>query len=69
MWDLPIRVLAFAMLALLSERLGRYKATVLGIAVLSVCLIDLRQYDVFFVRASIYEPVSEELMRAVNILK
>lgn len=69
-WDLPIRVLAFAQLTVFASRLrAGWQRWGLASLLLIVCLVDTRQYFVFFVRAGIYDPVPAQLLRAVDILK
>jgi 4-amino-4-deoxy-L-arabinose transferase-like glycosyltransferase len=68
MWDMPTRVLAFSLLAALADKFHRHKALLLGLAVAAVCLVDLYQYYVFFIRANLYELIPEDLLRAVRML-
>jgi len=69
MWDMPMRYMAFCRLAALSSYFERRKNAVLVILVAVVCLVDLRQYWVFFVQHNLYELVSAYLLNAVDILK
>jgi 4-amino-4-deoxy-L-arabinose transferase-like glycosyltransferase len=69
MWDMPLRVLAFAALASLTLNLRRYRTMVLAGAVVLVCAVELRQYLILFVQFPLYELVSEGLLRALKILK
>ena len=73
MCDMPLRVLAFANVACLAEYFGNRRCLVLVLAVAALCAFDLHQYYVFFDRHSdaggLYELITEELMRAVKILK
>lgn len=69
MWDLPLRYLAVLCLMNLTGRFGRGKDLALGLTVAAICLIELHQYFVFFVKFELYELVTEGLLRAVNILK
>lgn len=69
MWDMPLRFLAFSLLALLLDPFRRYRNILLGIAVALICAIELRQYIILAVQFPLYEPVSEALLRALHILK
>ena len=68
MWDMPLRYLALGCVADLSRNFRRRELTIVG-AVLVLCLIDLRQYYIFFVQHDLYELVSAGLLRALQILK
>jgi hypothetical protein len=69
MWDMPLRYLAVGCLADLT-RLSDRRAPVLMIgAVALLCVIDLRQYYIFFVQHDLYELVTAGLLRALEILK
>jgi 4-amino-4-deoxy-L-arabinose transferase-like glycosyltransferase len=68
MWDMPMRYLAFGCLADLARPFRRRDLIVIG-AVIFLCLIDLRQYYIFFVQNDLYELVTGALLRAVKILK
>jgi hypothetical protein len=67
MWDMPLRYLAFWQLGILCEYFGRRKKLALTLSMALLCFFDLRQYDLFFVKYHIYEPVPKELLRAVKI--
>lgn len=68
-WDLPLRALAFAQIALIASRFGKREAFVATLLVCGIGAYELRQYWIFFSDYGIYEPVSEGLLRAVKILK
>ena len=73
MWDMPLRFLAATQLFILSERLSqRFRRSPQFIAVLlfaALCTLELRQYSIFFVKNDLYELVTMELMRPINIVK
>jgi 4-amino-4-deoxy-L-arabinose transferase-like glycosyltransferase len=69
MWDLGLRILAFAQLSCLCEHFGRRKHLVLAFAIVLICAVDLRQYYVFFVENKTYELVSAGLLHDLLILK
>jgi 4-amino-4-deoxy-L-arabinose transferase-like glycosyltransferase len=69
MWDLPLRYLAVGCLTNVSALFGKRANWWLGIFVVAVCAIELRQYIVFCVQHDLYELVTEGLLRAIRILK
>jgi 4-amino-4-deoxy-L-arabinose transferase-like glycosyltransferase len=69
MWDMPLRYLSVIGLTKISSSLGRRRHLWLTLGLLAVCLLELRQYEILFVRAPLYELVTEGLLRAVHILK
>jgi hypothetical protein len=68
-WDLPLRVLAVAQLALIAGFFGPRRLLVLAVGVAAICAYELKQYVTFFKDFGLYELVSEGLLRAVKILK
>jgi hypothetical protein len=69
MWDMPLRMLAFAQLAELGSRFGRYSKITTAAAVAALCAIELRQYFVLFIWYPGYELVTANLLQALRILK
>ena len=69
MWDLPLRYLATFCLANVSQRFGARPTLWLAIFIAAVCVIELRQYLVFFVENDLYELATSGLLHAVKILK
>ncbi len=69
MWDFPLRFLAILCLVRLSAFFPRSGSFCLALSVIGICAIELRQYEIFFVRHDLYELTTEGLLRAVNILK
>jgi 4-amino-4-deoxy-L-arabinose transferase-like glycosyltransferase len=67
-WEFPLRVLAVVQIGALAERLPR-QALALALMAGLLCAIDLWQYHHFFVTYSMYDPVPESLLRAVQMLK
>jgi len=69
-WDMPLRWIALGQLTAIAgtipQRFGRF-FIVFGVALL--CLVDLRQYLLFFAENGIYDPIPESMLRALNILK
>ena len=68
-WDMPLRLLAFAQLAELTRRCGPRQPLALGIAVTALCAYELRQYLLFFHQHPLYELVTGGLLFVVKILK
>ena len=68
MWDMPMRYLALGCLVDVTRSIRR-RELILVIAVALLCVIDLRQYYLFFVQHDLYELVTAGLLRALQILK
>jgi len=71
MWDMPLRLLAFTQLGLLTTRLPqRWIQPGLCLAVAGLCAFDLHQYQVLFVNFDRdYEMITTNLLYALKILK
>jgi 4-amino-4-deoxy-L-arabinose transferase-like glycosyltransferase len=69
MWDMPLRFLAFSSLFALVAPIRRHRHILLGVAMVLICAIELRQYYILAVQYPLYELVSEGLLRALHILK
>ncbi len=70
MWDMPLRFLAFSQLGLLAARFGKREHVALITGVVALGALDLRQYDILFVRFDVdYEMISSNLLQALRILK
>ena len=69
MWDMPLRFLALFSLVALVAPIRRHRHILLGAGVALICAIEFRQYYILAVQYPLYELVSEELLRAVHILK
>lgn len=69
MWDMPLRVLAFSAIVAFAGQWQRHSRWIVSIAVGLICLVELRQYLILFVRYPLYELVTEGLLRALHILK
>jgi hypothetical protein len=68
MWDFPLRfLLAIYLVKLTAE--WRKRNLCYFAAIVILCLVDLRQYQLLFVRFGLYELVPEGLLRALQILK
>ena len=68
MWDMPLRYLAVACVADVTRSFHRRGLILIG-AVALLCLVELRQYYIFFVQHDLYELVTAGLLRALQILK
>jgi 4-amino-4-deoxy-L-arabinose transferase-like glycosyltransferase len=69
MWDMPLRYLAIGCLADLTRSFQRRGPILMVGALTLLCVIDLRQYYIFFVQHDLYELVTAGLLRALQILK
>jgi 4-amino-4-deoxy-L-arabinose transferase-like glycosyltransferase len=69
MWDMPLRFLAFSQIGFLAQLFKRHTALLTGLAVAFVALIELRQYYILAVQYPLYELITHDLMRALQILK
>jgi hypothetical protein len=69
MWDMPLRFLAFSQLAAMCARFGKREAFILTLCVVAMCAIDLRQYDIFFVKHELYELIPLDLARSLRMIK
>ena len=68
-WDMPLRLLAFAQLADLTRRFGPRQPLALSAAVAVLCAHELRQYLLFFHENPLYELVPGGLLFVLKILK
>jgi hypothetical protein len=69
MWDMPLRYLAVMCLLALTSAAGCYRAAILSVSIVFLCIFDLRQYYIFFVQHDLYELVPAGLLHALLILK
>jgi uncharacterized membrane protein len=69
MWDMPLRFLAFSQLAAMCARFGKRGPFILTLCVVALCAIDLRQYDIFFVKHELYELIPLDLARSLLMIK
>jgi 4-amino-4-deoxy-L-arabinose transferase-like glycosyltransferase len=68
-WDMPLRLLAYAQLAQLTQRFGTRQPLVLGVLIAGVCAYEARQYYIFFVEHNLYELVVGGLLYSLKMLK
>ncbi len=68
-WDMPLRFLAAGQLVSLSGEFGKRRNGWLALLVACVCGVELIQYHRLFVESSLTELVTENLDRALKILK
>jgi 4-amino-4-deoxy-L-arabinose transferase-like glycosyltransferase len=69
-WDMPLRLLAFSQLGLLTAHFGRHHAALLLVlATVALCAFELRQYFVFCVDWPAYALVPSDLLHATRIIK
>ncbi len=68
-WDMPLRLLAYAQLAQLTLRCGPRQPLVLGSLIAGVCAYEWRQYYILFHDHALYELVVGGLLYALKMLK
>ncbi|MES2570024.1 MAG: glycosyltransferase family 39 protein, partial [Verrucomicrobiota bacterium] len=68
-WDLPLRALAIAQIAILARPHGRQTVLVTTVLVACLCAYEFRQFGIFFQDFGLYELASEGLLRAIKIIK
>lgn len=68
-WDLPMRALAAVQVGALAARFGRWQMLAATLGIVALCAYDLRQYQLFFVEAGLYELVTGGLLQVLRILK
>jgi len=69
MWDLPLRFLAFSQIVWLAPIAKKYAAGFAAICVFVLAAIEFRQYLILAVHYPLYELISDDLLRALRILK
>jgi 4-amino-4-deoxy-L-arabinose transferase-like glycosyltransferase len=69
MWDMPLRFLAFAQIGALAALAQRYRTLVTMLAVVVIMGVELRQYFILAVQYPLYELITHDLLRALQILK
>lgn len=69
MWDMPLRFLAFGQICAFSALAQRYRTALTASAVVVVMTIELRQYFILAVQYPLYELITRDLLRALQILK
>jgi hypothetical protein len=69
MWDFPLRFLAASAVLTLCESIRWRPRLPITVVVGLLALSDLRQYRRIFVQMDVYEPVTPNLLHAVDILK
>lgn len=69
MWDMPLRFLALSQISAWAALARRHQVWAMCGFVLLLCAIEFRQYLVLSVQYPLYELVTEQLLRALKILK
>jgi 4-amino-4-deoxy-L-arabinose transferase-like glycosyltransferase len=69
MWDMPLRFLAVSQIGVLAQLFKRHAALLIGLAVAFLALMELRQYYILAVQHPLYELITHDLLRALQILK
>lgn len=69
-WEIPLCWLAFSQLVSLSEKFQRFSPTIILALLLSVVsVVGLHQYQRFFVKGGVYDPVTASLTWAAGLQK
>ena len=69
-WDVPLRWLALTQILLFAQRLRKLNPAMVAVSVLLlVCASDLWQYNVYFVKAKLYDPITTNLVYAAGLTK
>ena len=69
-WDIPLRWLALTQILLFAERFRKLNSAIIATSLLLlVCASDLWQYDVYFVKAKLYDPITTNLVYAAGLTK
>lgn len=69
-WDVPLRWLALTQAILLSQGLRKIRpAIALACLLCLICASDLWQYNVYFVKAKLYDPITTNLVYAAGLTK
>ena len=69
MWDLPLRFLVFSQIVMLASWIKQYRDLIIAAAVVLLAAIEFHQYIVLAVRYPLYELITHDLLRALQILK
>lgn len=69
LWDFPLRFLAASAVLLLASNLRWRRPAVITAIFAVMCYADFRQYQRIFVTHNVYDPVTPELLHAVDMLK
>jgi len=68
-WDMPLRFLAVSCLFGLVGPIGRYRNLIFGAVIALIAAFEFHQYIVLAVRFPLYELITHDLLKALNILK
>lgn len=69
MWDMPLRFLAFSQIAALASLAKRHQILITAAVVTFAAALELRQYYILAVKYPLYELITYDLLRALQILK
>jgi hypothetical protein len=68
-WDFPLRVLAVSQLFALTAIVIRWRNAIVIIAIAMICAAEFRNYIILAVRYPLYDLVTTDLTRALQIRK
>jgi len=66
---MPMHYLALCQLCRIGNFFGDRKNRIIVLLTIALCLVELREYNIFFVQHDLYELPTAKLLNAVNILK
>jgi 4-amino-4-deoxy-L-arabinose transferase-like glycosyltransferase len=69
MWDMPLRFLAFSQIVTMASWAKSYRTAIIAPAVIFLAAIEFHQYIVLAVNYPLYELITHDLLRALQILK
>ena len=69
MWDLPLRFLAFSQIVAFASLAKQYRTVIIAAAVVLLAALEFHQYIVLAVHYPLYELITHDLLRALQILK
>ena len=69
-WDIPLAWLACSQILRITGQFPKVRPAIIsGVLFLIVAACNLQQYNRFFVRGAIYDPITAQLVKAANLLK
>jgi hypothetical protein len=68
-WAAPLCWFALLQIVSLAKIARHRRYLLIPVTIALLCLIDLRQYDLYFVQNGVYDPSPREMLQHLNILK
>jgi 4-amino-4-deoxy-L-arabinose transferase-like glycosyltransferase len=69
MWDMPLRFLAFSQIVAMASWAKSYRTAIISTTVIFLAAIEFHQYITLAVNYPLYELITHDLLRALQILK